>query len=148
MKRYILEFLHRGSMACGIGPVVLAVIYLILNYIGAVDALMVNEVCTGIFSLTALAFVAGGMNVIYQIEQLPLMVAIFIHGAVLYVSYLAVYLLNDWLEMGAVPFLVFTGVFIVGYLVIWTVIYFVIKRNTEKLNKILKEKQQKNEKCI
>ena len=142
MKRYILEFLHRGSMACGIGPVVLAVIYLILNYTGAVDALTVNEVCTGIFSLTALAFVAGGMNVIYQIEQLPLMVAILIHGSVLYISYLGTYLLNDWLEWGLTPILVFSGIFVLGYLVIWAIIYSIIKKRTGELNEMLKKKQQ------
>ena len=96
----------------------------------------------GIFSITLLAFVAGGMNAVYQIERLPLMVAILIHGAVLYVSYLATYLLNDWLDWGWIPVLVFSGIFVVGYLAIWAVIYSVIKRNTKKLNKMLKEKQQ------
>ena len=96
----------------------------------------------GIFSLSALAFIAGGMNVIYQIERMPLMVAILIHGGVLYISYLVTYLLNDWLEWGTTPILVFTGIFVVGYLLIWAVIYSIIRRNTAKLNEILKERQQ------
>ena len=70
------------------------------------------------------------------------MAAILIHGSVLYVSYLMTYLVNGWLEWGRVPVLVFTGIFVVGYLVIWAVIYFVIKRKTKNLNKMLKEKQQ------
>ena len=88
MKNIVREFFRRGIAACGLGPVVLAVLYLILQRNGAVETLSVNEVCVGIFSLSALAFVAGGMNVVYQIEQLPLMAAISIHGVVLYVSYL------------------------------------------------------------
>ena len=142
MKKHITEFLRRGFVACGLGPIVLAVLYLAMQQCGAIQTLTVNQVCCGIFSLTALAFVAGAMNSIYQIERLPLMVAIFIHGAVLYVSYLVTYLLNDWLEWGTMPILVFTCIFVLGYLVIWAIIYFVIKRNTSKINKILKSKQQ------
>ena len=142
MNKIAKEFLRRGVAACGLGPIVLAVLYLILQHNGTVDALTVNEVCMGIFSLSALAFIAGGMNVIYQIERMPLMVAILIHGGVLYISYLVTYLLNDWLEWGTTPILVFTGIFVVGYLLIWAVIYSIIRRNTAKLNEILKERQQ------
>ena len=145
MKYILKEFCRRGIAACGLGPLALAVIYLILQYNGVVEVLTVNEVCVGIFSLSALAFLAGGMNVIYQIEQLPLMVAVLIHGGVLYVSYLATYLINNRLEWGSAPVLVFTGIFVVGYLLIWAVIYSVIKRNTDKINKVLKKKQQKAE---
>ena len=145
MKKYVLEFIRRGLSACGLGPIVFAILYLILQHQGVLSTLNVNQVCIGIFSLSALAFVAGGMNFIYQIERLPLMVAILIHGMVLYISYLGTYLINNWLEWGAIPVLVFSGIFVVGYLTIWVIIYSIIKRNTEKLNEILKEKQQKKE---
>ena len=82
------------------------------------------------------------MNAIYQIERLPLMPAILIHGSVLYISYLAAYLFNGWLEWGTAPILIFTGIFVLGYLVIWAVIYSIIKRNTNKINQLLKLKQQ------
>ncbi len=142
MKKFILEFLHRGLIAAGIGPIVLAIVYLILQQTAAVETLSVNQVCIGIFSITALAFIAGGMNAIYQIERLPLMVDILIHGGILYISYFVTYLLNDWLDFGALPIIVFSAVFVVGYIVIWAIIYPIIKRNTAKLNKMLKEKQQ------
>jgi len=143
MRNFVLQFFRRGFIACGLGPVILAVLYLILWQTSAVETLGVDQVCTGIFSLAALAFIAGGMNAIYQIEQLPLMVAILIHGGVLYISYLATYLLNDWLEWGTLPVLIFSGIFVVGYFVIWAIIYSVIKRNTTKINEILKKNQQK-----
>ena len=141
MKNTVKEFLRRGIAACGLGPMVLAVLYLILQHNGVVDFLTVHEVCIGIFSLSALAFIAGGMNAVYQIERLPLMIAVFIHGGVLYLSYLAAYLVNGWLEWGTTPILVFTGIFAVGYLLIWAVIYAIMKRNTNEVNKLLKKKQ-------
>ena len=146
MKKVILEFFRRGLIACGFGPIVLAIFYLILQHQAVVETLTVNQVCLGIFSLSTLAFIAGSMNVIYQIERLPLMVAILIHGGVLYISYLGTYLLNGWLEWGVTPILVFSGIFVLGYLVIWVIIYSIIKRNTRKLNEILKKKQQDKEK--
>ena len=143
MKKYVLEFLRRGLVACGFGPVILAIIYLILQQQKLIETLTVNQVCLGIFSLTALAFIAGGMNIIYQIEKLPLMIAIFIHGSVLYLSYLATYLLNGWLGLGTAPILVFSGIFVFGYVIIWIIIYSVIKRNTDQMNELLKQQQQK-----
>ena len=140
MKKHILEFLRRGLTACGLGPMVLAIVYLVLP----VETLPVNEVCLGIFSLSALAFVAGGMNIVYQIERLPLMAAILIHGCVLYISYLATYLLNGWLEQGVTPILIFSGIFIAGYLVIWAIIYSTTKKRTKKLNSILTKTQQRS----
>ena len=145
MKRFVLDFLRRGLLSCGIGPLVLAFFYLILQHYNAIEFLTVNQVATGIFSLAALAFVAGGINTIYQIERLPLMAAVSVHGAVLYLGYLATYLLNDWLERGTVPILVFTAIFLVGYVTIWIVIYSVMKRNTGKLNESLKKKQSREE---
>ena len=142
MKYILKEFFRRGIAACGLGPIVLAVLYLILHHNGVVEALPVHAVCIGILSLSALAFVAGGMNVIYQIERLPLMIAILIHGAVLYISYLLTYLVNDWLDWGTVPILVFTGIFVVGYLLIWAVIYSVIKRNTDRINEAMRKSRQ------
>ena len=145
MKYILKEFCRRGISACGLGPLALAVIYLFLQYNGVVEVLAVNEVCVGIFSLSALAFVAGGMNVIYQVERLPLMAAILIHGGVLYVSYLGVYLINGWLEWGKTPLLVFSGIFIITYVIIWVMIYSITRRNTEKVNALLKEKQRNQE---
>ncbi|MBO5401655.1 MAG: DUF3021 family protein, partial [Clostridia bacterium] len=52
------------------------------------------------------------------------------------------YLLNDWLDFGVTPIIVFTAIFVVGYIVIWAIIYSIIRRNTAKLNEILKKKQQ------
>ena len=141
MKKTLMEFFRRGLTACGFGPLVLAVIYLVLRHYAGLETLTVSQVCRGILSLSALAFVAGGMNVLYQLERLPLMVAILIHGSVLYICYLITYLVNDWLQWGKSPILVFSGIFIIGYLAIWAVIYSIIRRNTARLNEQLKKQQ-------
>ena len=142
MKKFVLEFVRRGFIATGLGPILLAIVYLILKQSAAIDTLTVNQVCIGIFSLSALAFIAGGMNAIYQVERMPLMTAILIHGGTLYIGYLGTYLLNDWLDFGVIPIIVFTAIFVVGYIVIWAIIYSIIRRNTAKLNEMLKKKQQ------
>lgn len=142
MKKIILEFFRRGLIACGFGPIILVVFYLILQYQCNIQTLTVNQVCIGIISLSALAFIAGGMNVIYQIERLPLMVAILIHGSVLYISYFGTYLVNGWLEWGVIPIIAFSGIFVIGYLAIWIVIYSIIKKNADKVNEVLRQKQK------
>lgn len=142
MKKMVLEFFRRGVAACGLGPLVLAVLYLILQKTGNLETLTVSQVCTGIFSLSALAFLAGSLNVVYQVERLPLMAAVTIHGVVLYACYLVTYLVNGWLEDGMMSLLVFTCIFVVGYLLIWAVIYCIIRRNTDSLNEMLQEKQK------
>lgn len=145
MKKFITEFLRRGVVSLGIGPIVLAVLYLILDNTVNLNVLTVDQVCIGIFSISILAFIAGGMNAIYQIEKLPLMLSILIHGVVLYISYFATYIVNGWLEFGKIPILVFTSIFIAGYLVIWLIIYTITKRNTDRINKLLSDNQHNSE---
>ncbi len=140
MKRFVLEFLRRGAIASGIGPIVLAIIYLILQKAANVEILSVDQVCIGIISVTLLAFISGGLNALYQLERLPLLVAILIHGGVLYVGYLATYLVNDWLDLGVIPIVVFSAIFVVGYIVIWAIIYSIIRRNTARINEILEQR--------
>ncbi|MBE6591382.1 MAG: DUF3021 domain-containing protein [Ruminococcaceae bacterium] len=141
MKSFALELLKRGAVGCGFGPIVLAIVYWVLQETAGVLTLTVNEVCIGIVSLTALAFIAGGMNAVYKIERLPLVWAILIHGCVLYLSYLATYLVNGWLELGTAPILIFSAIFVVGFFAIWAVIYFVTRKKTAELNDFLKKKQ-------
>lgn len=137
MKKYIAEFLKRGLMACGGGPVVMAIVFGILGATGVVQTLTVPEVCKGILTVSLLAFIAGGITMIYQVDKLPLFPAILIHGAVLYLDYILIYLINGWLQSQLTPVLIFTGVFIAGYAVIWCIIYSVTKNATNRLNKKL-----------
>ena len=108
-----------------------------------IQLLDISQVYRGIFTLSALAFLAGGMNFIYQVERLPLISAIIIHGSVLYLGYLVTYLINGWLEWTCTQILVFSMIFILSYLLIWTVIYTCIRRKTVRINAILEQNQHK-----
>lgn len=142
MKGFISNFVLRGLIACGFGPLVLGAIYLTLNISGVVDTVSVTEMCMGILSIFVLAFVCGGMTAIYQVEKLHIITAILLHGGVLYAVYLATYLINNWLEEGLIPLLVFSGIFVVGYIIIWAIIYAINRKRIAKINAILKTKQE------
>ena len=132
----------RGLVACGFGPAVLAIVYLAIEGSGVALELGGVEVALGIFSLSALAFISGGMTAIYQVEKLPLLLAILLHGGALYLAYLVTYLVNSWLEDGLIPILVFSGIFVVGYVIIWAIIYLINRRRIAKINTTLKLKQE------
>lgn len=138
MKKFLKEFLLRGLICAAGGPIVLAIIYGILGATGAAESLSPSEVCIGILSITLLAFTAAGMTAIYQMEHLPLATMILLHGGVLYITYVLAYLINGWLQNSLIPILVFTGIFAVGYTIVWLIIYFIEKAKAEKLNKLLK----------
>lgn len=135
MKQYIKQFCLRGLTAAAGGPVVLAIIYGILGKCGVIESLPPGEVTLGILSITLMAFIAAGITVVYTVEQLPLPMAILIHGGVLYVDYLLMYLLNDWIPKGGIG--IFTLIFGLGYAAVWLVIYLSIRIKTAQINKKL-----------
>ena len=140
MKKFILQFVHRGFLAGGCGPLVLAIIYMILWRCGVIEVLSAEEVIIGIITSFILAFVAGGIQAVYNLEKLPLPWAILIHGIVLYLDYIVIYLMNGWLKREGV--LVFTVFFVVGYCIIFLIIYFLTKKKTDQLNLKLVQKQK------
>ena len=139
MKRFWKDFLLRGLICASGGPVVLAIIYGILGATGTVETFSPREVCLGILTITMLSFIAAGMTAIYQVEKLPLPTMILLHGGALYIAYILTYLINGWLTNQLVPILVFTGIFIVGYALVWLIVYLIERKKIEKLNKILKQ---------
>ena len=141
MKKHVLEFIQRGLMAAAGGPVVLAVIYGILGAVGVIDALTPAQVCKGVLTITVLAFLAGGITVIYTVDRIPLISAILAHAGVLYLVYLIVYLFNDWLARNWTAFGIFTGCFAVGYVIIWACIYIAAKTKTDRINRALRDSE-------
>lgn len=137
MKKFILEFVKRGLMVAPGGPLVLAVVYFILEATGVAQSIAPSEAALGIVSLTLLAFLAGGVGTIYSIDRLAPAPAAFIHGAALYGGYLIVYLLNDWIPRNPAAIGLFTAIFFAGYAVIWLIIWLVVRRKTESINRKL-----------
>lgn len=137
MKQHIIHFLKRGMVACWGGPVILAIVYGILGACGVVDSLPVFDVVKGVLTITLMAFLAGGVTVVYHIETLPLFPAILIHGVILYFDYLMIYLVNGWLKEGVMPLVIFTLIFVVGFAVIWLCIYAATRADTTHINQKL-----------
>lgn len=139
MKKYVLEFVKRGLMAASGGPLILAIIYGVLDATKTVTVLTPAEASMGILSITVMAFIAAGITMIYQVESLPLPMAILIHGGVLYLDYLMIYLLNSWLPGTAVG--IFTIIFFAGFALVWLVIYLCIREKAKRLNEKMKARQ-------
>ena len=138
MNKHVKEFLLRGLTCAAGGPLVLAIIYAILAAEGVTASLSPAEVSTAIVSVTVMAFIAAGVTMVYQIEQLPLPCAMLIHGGVLYADYLLMYILNSWIPRNWQAIGIFTAIFAAGYALIWLVIYLTIRAKTERINKKLK----------
>ena len=137
MKKYVKEFLHRGLLCCAGGPLVLAIIYAIIGKFDAMATLSAAEAATGILSITLMAFIAAGITCVYTVEQLPLPMAIATHAVVLYLDYLLMYLLNDWLPRNGHAIGIFSAVFFGGFALVWIFVYFFTKNQTAKLNRKL-----------
>jgi hypothetical protein len=137
MKKFWLEFARRGLIAASGGPVILAIVYGILGATKAVTSIPSGDVCIGVLSITLMAFIAAGITAVYQSEKLPLISAILIHAGVLYLDYLVIYLMNNWMPRNPFGIGVFTGVFFAGFSLTWICIYFAIKGKTKRINQKL-----------
>ena len=134
MKAFFKEFFKRGFVSAWGGPFVLAVIYFIVGKTENIQNIPVNEVAIGIISITIMAFIAGGITAIYQNDALPLASSIMIHAAVLYLDYLIMYILNDWIPRSEIG--IFTAIFIAGFAFVWFIIYLCIKNKANDINKM------------
>ncbi len=133
MKKYIFEFCKRGLMFAWGGPAITAVIWYCLWKAGQINGISPQEVLIGVWSTSALAFIAAGTSIVHQIETLPKTMAALIQGSVLYVDYLGFYLLNGWITLDKIG--LFTIIFVAGFVVIWASVYIPTKICVEKMNK-------------
>ena len=69
MNKYLKEFLHRGLVFGGFGPIVLGIVYAILE--STVEHFSLNgiQILIAIISVYILAFVQAGVSVFNQIES-------------------------------------------------------------------------------
>ena len=139
MKKFIKEFCVRGMMFAWGGPVIMAVVWLCLKASGVLSELSVGQAALGIFSTTLMAFVAAGISVVYQMENLPKPFAGLIQASVLYIDYLGIYLLNGWVPVNKIG--VFTLIFVGGFVLIWSSIYVPIRVKVAKMNKMMRRQE-------
>lgn len=135
MKRsYVKEFMLRGLTFSGLGPIVLGIVYAILQRTLPEFSLTGGQVCLAIVSTYLLAFVQAGASVFNQIEHWSLPKALAAHFSSLYAAYVLCYVVNTWIPFKAEILLIFTGIFVAAYLVIWLTVFFTVKAVSKRLN--------------
>ena len=135
MKQFIKEFCKRGLMFAWGGPFITAIVWFSIHAAGKLETLTVTEAVIGIITTTVLAFIAAGISVIHQTENVPKAFAALIQAAVLYVDYLGFYLLNGWIPLEKVW--IFTVIFVAVFAIIWGIIYLSVKVKVDKMNRAL-----------
>ena len=138
MNKYLKEFLHRGLIFSGFGPVVLGIILFIVSKTVDDFSISGEQILLGIVSTYILAFVQAGATVFNQIEHWSTPKSLFCHFGMLYAVYVMCYVLNSWIpfEWGVIG--VFTAIFVAVFFTVWFTVYFIVKATSKKLNAKLK----------
>ena len=138
MNKYVKEFLHRGLMFGGFGPIIFGNIVFIVSKTTENFILEAGEVFIGIVSIYLLAFVHAGASVFNQIEHWSIGKSLHCHLSTLYVAYSLCYVINTWIPFEPKMLLLFTAIFMIIYFVVWCVVYFTIKATSKNFNAKLK----------
>ena len=134
MNKYLKEFLHRGMLFGGFGPIILGIIYAILQKTLSDFSLTGTEVLLGIVSIYLLAFIHAGASVFNGIEHWSLPKSLLCHFATLFAAYSLCYVLNSWIPFEPAVLLIFSIIFIIAYFAIWFTVYFIIKLTAKRIN--------------
>lgn len=139
MNLYLKTFFHRGLIFGGFGPIIIGIVYAILQKTVSGFSLSGSEVLLAITSSYLLAFVQAGASVFNQIERWPISKSLLCHFSTLYLAYTLCYLVNSWIPFKSEIIIIFTTIFIILYFVIWLTVYFSIKAVSKKLNKSIEK---------
>lgn len=118
-------------MFAGFGPVVAGVV---LACIPAGD-LSGGQVLLAVVSTYLLAFVHAGASVFNQIEHWPLAKTLLCHFGSLYLAYSLCYLVNSWIAFEPMVLVIFTALFVGGYMVVWGIVYACLRATGKKMNR-------------
>ena len=138
MNKYVKEFLHRGLVFGGFGPVILGIIYWILSVRIADFEISGFDIFLGIASTYLLAFVQAGVSVFNQIEHWSLPKSTLLHFLTLFVAYSLCYIGNTWIPFDPKVIAVFFAIFVAVYFVVWITVYISVKATSKKFNAKIK----------
>ena len=139
MSKLVKCFLMRGMAFGGFGPIIAGIIYLTLSYTIDNFTLSGAEVFLGVISTYLLAFVQAGASVFNQIESWSIGKSLLVHLSVIYIAYVSCYLVNTWIPFEWAAILIFTGIFVTSYLIIWLTVYIVVRGVSKRLNEKIKK---------
>ena len=134
----VKDFLLRGFVFGGLGPIVLGIVYLILHHTLKDLTLTGSEVFLGILSTYMLAFIHAGSGVFHRIESWSPCKSCLCQMSLIYAAYVLCYVLNDWLPFEPLAIAVFTAIFVGGYGVICLIVYLSVHAAAKRLNQSLK----------
>ena len=137
MNEYLKNFLHRGLIFGGFGPIVAGIVFGILNIFIKDLGLSGGDILIAIVSTYLLAFIQAGATVFNQIEHWPITKSLLCHFTLLFTAYSACYMINSWIPFEPMVILIFCLIFIVTYFIVWFTVFFAIKCYTRRLNKKL-----------
>lgn len=137
MKKYALEFVKRGLIFGGFGPIICGIVYCVLQ--NSIKDFSLNgfQVFLAIVSTYLLAFLQAGASIFNQIESFSIPKSILCHLSTIYIAYLTCYLINSWIPFDLLVVAIFTAIFIATYFIIWLSIYLSIRVTSNNLNKKL-----------
>lgn len=137
MNIYLKEFLKRGFMFSGLGPVTAAIVFFIISLFEINFQLSATQLLIAIISTYFLAFIQAGASVFNQIEHFSVPKALACHFSTLYAAYLICYLINSWIPFNITVIIIFSLIFIVTFFIIWTTVFITVRHLSRKLNKNL-----------
>ena len=139
MNKYLKEFLHRGLMFSGFGPLVFGIVVLCISYFGDMPEHSALKIFMGIVTTYVLAFVQAGVTVFNQIEHWSVPKSMLCHFGTLYITYSLCYIFNSWIPFKVEVLGVFTVIFAVGFFAIWGIVYLCVRNTSKKINEKLSD---------
>ena len=139
MKKYLKEFLRRGLIFGGFGPIVGGIVFAILG--ATIEDFHIEgwQILLAIVSTYLLAFVQAGATVFNQIEGWSIGKSLAFHFITIYLAYSIAYVVNSWIPFEPMVLVIFTAVFVVTYAVIWVSVFLAVRATEKKLNKNLRK---------
>lgn len=134
MNLYVKEFLKRGLIFSGLGPVTAGIVYLCIENSGVDLKLTGFNVFLAIITTYIIAFVQAGSSVFNQIDSWSKAKSLLLQMTSIYVVYMGGYLINNWIPFKIEVIIIFTCIFVALYLSIWLTVYFINKNVSKKLN--------------
>ncbi len=134
MNKAVKEFLHRGMLFGGFGPIIAGIIFAILDKTVENFSLSGTQTLIAIVSVYLLAFLQAGASVFNQIEHWSILKSLACHFSVLYLAYVTCYLVNNWIPFDIRAVLLFTAIFVVVYFAVWIIVALSVRAVSRRLN--------------
>ncbi len=134
MNHYVKQFLHRGLLFGGFGPIVVSIIYVIVETVETSFSLNGKQILLAVLSSYILAFVQAGSTVFEQIEHWSVPKSVFFHCISLYIVYVGTYLVNSWIPFDPSVIAIFTVIFTVIFFTVWLIVYCAVRSTQKKMN--------------